>query len=674
MQARTVINQCYIVREKLGEDGFCELWRATSVFNATEFLLRFLKPLPGLETRLEAFRAEMMAAYDIGHPAVADVVEFEQFEGRYFLVSAYHGQRPLRFLNTEGLRVGLEHLCRYVLELAEGVDAFHGLGIVYRCLNSDNALFRISQGRAEAVQVQKPGYTSLVDLLPRDRVEDWRETWAYMAPEIKKDSETVDQRADVYSLGIHLFRFLAGRLPYPDDGDFLRKEAASLAHVTKALTRRGVPEDLIRIAIRALRPDPALRYPDCLRFIAELRDFTDDRRAQSLRHEGVDPLANMETLNRAGGRIGASQIVRSLDTADYFRLLSETPPEPAPAKPLRLFPFTGFSDPEAVSGLEAAEAAVLDKGDLDEDDYIGSARKTVEKEPWAIKDDGPPPRKRPSEEPLPEPSPPPAPEEPEEPKPTPVPAPVSTQPVAAPAPSGLDGLVLEAPRQGGRKPKPLESKTISWKGGRLPQRGLVEIFEADLAKARNGRGSFRFIEEPRDVGITAALARCILRLRSEALVLDAGAIKKGADTTDLLRMIRGPLAKGLGGENSRTKSLLARRLSSSGGEQFWAASPVGALLYGSDLPEPDPDFVDGVEGAIQIARTLAVFGRRTKPLVLVMRNGEAPALSAHRTLLELARIAPGFPFCCFVFFDKDAEVPSWHALSKLEGLEARGAD
>ncbi|MEI6873511.1 MAG: protein kinase [Spirochaetota bacterium] len=668
MQVRTVINQCYIVREKLGEDGFCELWRATSVFNATEFLLRFLKPLPGLEEKMDAFRRETMATYAIGHPAVGDLVEFEQFEGRFFLASAYLGQRTLRSLLAEGVSFGLEHLCRYILELAQGVDAFHGLDIVYGCLNSDNALFQFRQGRAEAVQVQKPGYASLLGLVEEKNLQDWIETWAYVAPEIKRNDKTIDQRADVYSLGIHLFRFLTGKLPFPEEASFVRKEAASLPHVAKALARRGVPEALVRIALRALRPDPALRYADCVRFIAELRDFTDERRALSLRREGVDPLANMETLNRAGGKIGASQIVRSLDTADYFRLLSESPAEPLTAKSSRVFPFSGFSDPNAVRSLEVTEAATPDPGRLDEDAYIREAKRAVSREPWAVLEESPPAESE---------------QEPETQlkaeKPLELGGESEAQaenaalPVADVEPDGFEGLVLEGPRSKGKSGQGVEAGGISWQGSRFPQAGLVETMETAFAKARRGRGTFRFIQEPNSGLVAAALGRAITRFKADGLVLDAGAFKNEADTTDLLRMLRAPLAKTLGGEGLRSMRLLAKRLSTSGGEGLWAASPLGTALYGYDRPEPDPDFIDTPEGAIQIAKSLLVFGRRTRPLVLVFRNGESVAGSAHRVLLEFARLAPLAPLCCFVFFLKGSPVASWHALAHLEEAEKQAA-
>ncbi|HUX38489.1 MAG TPA: protein kinase [Rectinemataceae bacterium] len=669
MQARTVINQCYIVRERIGDDGLCELWRATSVFSATEFLLRFLNPHPDLEGQLQKFQADIHASYAISHPAVADIVDFEQFEGRYFIASAFSGQKTLRALLKEGIGFGLEELCRYILELAQGVDAFHSLNLVYRCFNAENVLFRIAQGRVESVQVQKPGYASLLGLLYESASENWIESWAYVAPEIKRASGSIDQKADVYSLGIHLFRFLTGKLPFPDDAAFVRKEAASLAHVAKALLRRGVPEPLVRIAIRALRPDPSRRYADCVRFIAELRDFTDERRALILRKSGVDPLAAIETLNRAGGRIGASQIVRSLDTADYFRLLSETPAEPQPQGEARSFPFSQFSDPAMVMDIELAESASLDPGDRAEDAYIADARKLVGKEPWAVAEELPtsaPPKVMGEgveshigvEAPAPA-------ESDEATKATDVDmldeADSST---TAPGASSEAGLVIEAARPRKRAPVP-DSNKLAWKNGRLSRLALVGDLEEAVKRAKHGRGTFRFIEEPQGP-TAAALGRAILRLREEALVLDLRAFPEKADATDLLRMFRRPLAASLGDVRPSTLRLMSKRLAEGGGDAILAASPLGALLYGNDRPEPDPDFLETEEGSRLAAQSILGFGRRSKPLLVLCRGGESVGLSAHRLLMELAELSPFAPVCFVVFFGRGRETPAWHILSKLE--------
>jgi hypothetical protein len=412
-----------------------------------------------------------------------------------------------------------------------------------------------------------------------------------------------------------------------------------------------------------------------VRFVAELRDFTDERRAQWLKKSGIDPLANLETLNRAGGKIGASQIMRSLDTADYFRLISEAPAEKVDVKPARVFPFTGFSDPGAVKHLEAGEAGASDPGSLEEDEYLREARRAVSREPWAVTEEIPlddPALEDRSES-----------DESDAPKDA---AQIEVERVAKEAAAAAkaklteelggeaEGLLIELPGPRGRAA--LEAGGIAWKGSRFHQDNLVETLESAFGRAKHGRGTFRFVQEPTYGPVAAALGRAIARFRADSFVLDTGAFPKQADATDFLRMVRLPLARVLGGENVRTQRMLSKRLSKTGGELVWAAAPLGTVLYGMDRPEPDPDFIDSAEGAELISRALLAFGRRTKPIVLIFRGSEHVGPSAHRILLELARIAPLSPVCCFVFFRRGTDVPEWHVLSGLDRVatEAEGPE
>jgi hypothetical protein len=234
-----------------------------------------------------------------------------------------------------------------------------------------------------------------------------------------------------------------------------------------------------------------------------------------------------------------------------------------------------------------------------------------------------------------------------------------------------EGVVLEVPRTQKKVGRESETVGISWRGERLSQNVLVDSIEGAFSRALRGKGTFRFIQEPRSGTVAAALGRAIIRFRANAFVLDTEAFRKQADATDVLRMLRVPLARILRGETIRTAKLLSKRLSTSGGESVWAAPPLGTPLYGYEWPEPEPDFLDSAEGAELIAKSLLVFGRRSKPLVILFRNGELVGPSAHRIFMELARLAPLFPFCGFVFFSKGEPVPEWHVLARLEEVGSR---
>jgi hypothetical protein len=188
--------------------------------------------------------------------------------------------------------------------------------------------------------------------------------------------------------------------------------------------------------------------------------------------------------------------------------------------------------------------------------------------------------------------------------------------------------------------------------------------ESAFSRAFKGIGAFRFIQEPPPGPEVVAFARVFARFRAKGLVVDLGVLPPGADSTDLLRALRGSIALGLGYEPPQARAALARRLGKVDDIGAFSGPPLGALLFGADGSEPDPDWIETTEGAMRLALTLAALGRRRRPLVLTLRGAEAMGRSAHDVLVELARLAPIASFCCFAFY-KPAPVPEWHVLSRL---------
>jgi hypothetical protein len=207
---------------------------------------------------------------------------------------------------------------------------------------------------------------------------------------------------------------------------------------------------------------------------------------------------------------------------------------------------------------------------------------------------------------------------------------------------------------------------ISWRPASALPEVVVEGMDSAFMRAFKGTGAFRFIQEPQPGPGEVAFARVFARFRARGLVADLGILPKAADTTDLLRLLRQSLAAGLSYETPQARAVLAKRLRSLDSEGALAAAPLGALLFGADGPEADPEWTESMEGALRLATCIAALGRRRRPLVLTMRGGEELGPSAHGLLMELARIAPIASFCCFVFY-KPVRVPPWHVLSRLGG-------
>lgn len=715
LEPRLVVNQCYILHESMGEDSFCELWRATSIYSATQFLIRFLKDKPELEAKSGEFRRLAMACYSINAPAIMDFVEVESFEGRSFIASEYGGQKNLLVYFSSCPRVRLEHACRFIIELGQGLGAFHKRGIVYACLNAENVLVTTPSGHVDSIRLQKPGYPVFLPLIAESDQKAIFENYGYLSPEAKAGLQ-LDRRSDIYSLAILFFRFIVGKMPY-GSAKRAREGSVCLSYVAKAFARREVPDVVTRIILKALRKDPRQRQSEVIELIAGLRAFMDERRRENLAHGGIDPLAELETLNLDKDRVDATQAVRSLDTADYFRAISEAYTAPVHEEAARLFPVNDFASPEEVERIEEGEAeGAEDDGRPSVEEWMGDAADAVYREE-ASRRKGGEPRGKPKAAASPPPeavplSPPPAMPEPAKAAPVAAKARTEKPAIAPPEPAAKEeeefALVLNPvtlplepplPRPADEREEALETEIkmlvepqalvyasdpapvrvqkkqvgksrnvdsggISWRPAAASPKIVAEGMESAFLHAFKGFGAFRFIQEPPPGPDLVAFARVFASFRARGLVVDLGELRKGADSTDLLRSLRESLATGLSYESPQARRALARRLAGLDELGAFRAPPLGKLLFGMDGEEPDPDRIETSEGAMALARTLASLGRRRRPLVLTLRGGEAMGPSAHAVLVDLARLAPIAPFCCFVFY-KPEPVPSWHVLSKL---------
>lgn len=156
IEAKAVINNCYILQEPVVSDGVSDYWRASAMFSATQFLVRFFHAaIPG--ATVEEFRQLVIRTYGVANDAVLDIVEADRYDGRFFVSSEYGGSMRLRDLFGTGLVASLDHVCRYAIELAKGLDAFHKAGVAYGTLTADCIWVSREDGAITGLRFMKPG-------------------------------------------------------------------------------------------------------------------------------------------------------------------------------------------------------------------------------------------------------------------------------------------------------------------------------------------------------------------------------------------------------------------------------------------------------------------------------------------------------------------------------------
>jgi serine/threonine protein kinase len=161
-------------------------------------------------------------------------------------------------------------------QIGYGLAHAHAEGVLHLDLKPANVLFTAS------------GRPMLLDFHPAsdNRLEPAGGTFPYMAPEqidaFRGRPRLVDGRADLFALGVVLYQFLTGHLPYAImPGDSANGLAAALAEREQpppdpTIKNRAVPPSSAAVVRKLLAPDPADRFPSARELIAELRQILRD--------------------------------------------------------------------------------------------------------------------------------------------------------------------------------------------------------------------------------------------------------------------------------------------------------------------------------------------------------------------------------------------------------------
>jgi serine/threonine protein kinase len=194
----------------------------------------------------ERFTREARALARLNHPNIVTVHDFGEREGRYFLLMEFVDGVNLREL-LKRKSITPEQALAIVPKICDALQFAHTQGIVHRDIKPENILLdrhgRVKIADFGIAKLLNPS-TPLVGALTgaADRVG----TPHYMAPEQIEHADTVDHRADIYSLGVVFYELLTGELP--------------LGRFAPPSQKVSIDVRLDEVVLRALEKEPALRF------------------------------------------------------------------------------------------------------------------------------------------------------------------------------------------------------------------------------------------------------------------------------------------------------------------------------------------------------------------------------------------------------------------------------
>jgi serine/threonine protein kinase len=264
------------VQEEIGTGGMGTVYKVIDRKINEEMALKILKPeiAPKSEV-MERFKNELKLARRISHKNVCRLYDLHEEAGTLFITMEYVPGEDLDTLIRREGRLSAEKASGLAIQIIEGLAQAHKLGVIHRDLKPRNIMID-PLGNVRIMDFGIARHLGGPELTAEGIAVG---TPHYMSPE-QASGESVDQRTDIYALGVILFEMVIGRPPFEGESGL----AVALKHKNE-LPRQprelnaGVAEYLDRLIIKCLAKKKEDRYQSAEELLAELVRFIEGEAA-----------------------------------------------------------------------------------------------------------------------------------------------------------------------------------------------------------------------------------------------------------------------------------------------------------------------------------------------------------------------------------------------------------